>query len=129
MNLIIILIILFAFWCMCNYITILFVNKYGESNEVSISAYKYRKNIMFDILALIFFFIFDINFIKWIGIIYYVIISIIEGILLVVSIITGLDEDIKNKKVDRVLWSLVLVKLLNELSSIIMIVALFEILN
>lgn len=129
MNSIIVLIILFVSWCVCNYVVILFVNKYGEQNELTLSAWKYRKTMMFDILSLIFLFIFHVNFLIWIAIIYYILISIIEGILIIIGLTTGIEEDIKNKKLDEDLWSLMVTKILNEIASILMIITLFGILK
>ncbi len=123
------IIILFIFWYICNNILEKALEQYNELNEYTIALVKYRKTIMFDIIALIFFFIFDINFLLWIGIVYYIIISILEGILLVISLITGLDEDIKTKQIDKDLWLIFTSKLLNEISSIIMIFTLSTLLH
>lgn len=123
------LIILFLiFWCICNYI----VKKFLDDNmqeEFVVSAVKYRKTIMFNILALIFLIFMDIDFLTWIGIIYYVIISILEGIMLVISIITNLDYYIKEKIFETHMWLLVLVKTLNEIVSIFMLFELFSLLK
>lgn len=121
MEVIIYIVIYFIFWFICNYIAQIFLQDDSLSEEFLISAVKYRKTIMFNIFGLIFFMIFDINFLLWIGIIYYVIISILEGIMLVISIITNLDYYLKEKIFEKELWYLVLAKTLNEVVSISMI--------
>ena len=113
------IIILFIFWYICNNILEKALEQYNELNEYTIALVKYRKTIMFDIIA----------FLLWIGIVYYIIISILEGILLVISLITGLDEDIKTKQIDKDLWLIFTSKLLNEISSIIMIFTLSTLLH
>lgn len=127
LNYFLIIIIFLIFWLICNYITRNLLK--ANLDDLAIGVVKYRKTIMFNILAMTFFFLLDFNFLLWIGIIYYIIISILEGILLVVSIVTGLDEDIKNRCFDINLWKVVLTKLLNELTSIGSIFFLFSLLN
>lgn len=122
-----IIILFLVFWLICNYITNNLLK--ANLNELAVGAVKYRKTIMFDIFAITFFFLLDFNFLLWIGICYYIMISILEGILLMISIITGLDDDIKNKHFDTDLWKVVLAKLLNEVSSIVSIIFLFSLLN
>ena len=103
--------------------------KYNELNEFVMSCVKYRKTIMFDIILMIVFYIFNINFITWIGIVYYIIISIAEGILTVIAFISGIDDDINGKKLDKEAWALFIPKMLNEISSVFMIFFLFSILK
>lgn len=123
------LIILFLiFWCICNYIVKKFLD-YNIQEEFMVSAVKYRKTIMFNILALIFLIFMDIDFLTWIGIVYYIIISILEGIMLAISIITNLDYYIKEKIFETHMWLLVLVKTLNEIVSIFILFELFSLLK
>lgn len=124
---ILMIIILFIFWLICNYILKRFLVRYQDLNDYTVSALKYRRTIMFDILALIFIFIFNFKFIKWIAIAYYIIIAILEGILLIIAFITGIDNDIKNRQIDTDLWVLLLSKFLNEVSNLIMIFMSFKI--
>lgn len=84
---------------------------------------------MFDIIALLFFIIFDINFLLWLGIIYYVIIAILEGIMLVISVITNLDYYMKEKIFEKEMWLIVLAKTLNEIVSVSMIFILSSLLK
>lgn len=84
---------------------------------------------MFDIIALLFFIIFDINFLLWLGIIYYVIIAILEGIMLVISVITNLDYYMKEKIFEKEMWLIVLAKTLNEIVSVLMIFILSSLLK
>ena len=84
---------------------------------------------MFDIIVLIILTLFNIKFLIWLAIIYYIIIGIFEGILLIIAFVTGLDNDLKNKKIDKDLWIIFIAKFLNEISSIIMIFTLISILN
>ena len=121
MRMIICILIFFIFWIICNCIVKRMLQDGSLSEEFIISAVKYRKTIMFDIIALIFFIIFNVNFLLWLGIIYYVIISILEGIMLVISVITNLDYYLKEKMFEKELWYLVLAKTLNEITSISMI--------
>ena len=122
------IILFFIFWCVCNYIVKYFFNN-NANDDFVMSAVKYRKTIMFFILALVFFIFFNINFLTWIGIIYYIIISILEGIMLVISLITNLDYYIKEKIFETKMWLLVLMKTLNEVSSILMVIILFSLLK
>ena len=128
MEKVLLIVLFFIFWCICNYIVKYFLNNNAEDSFV-ISAVRYRKTIMFSILALVFFIFFDINFLTWIGIIYYIIISILEGIMLVISVITNLDYYIKERIFETKMWLLVLAKTLNEVSSILMTVTLFSLLK
>lgn len=129
MEIIIYILIVFIFWIICNFIVREILNINPLAEEFIISAVKYRKTIMFDIIALIFFIIFDVNFLIWLGIIYYVIISILEGIMLVISIITNLDYYLKEKIFEKELWLLVLEKTLSEIVSISMIFILSSLLK
>lgn len=122
-------IVLFIFWILCNIILKSFLNKYQTLEELGLAVLKCRKNIMFDIISLAFFVFFDLNFFTWIGIIYYGIMIIIEGILLVIALITGIDEDLKNKTLNKDLWLILLANSLNEISSILILRVLFLILN
>lgn len=123
------IVIFFIFWLVCNQITKNLLNQ-GEE-DLAIAAMRYRKTIMYSIFIsiILFFFNFNFNFFTWIGIIYYIIISILEAILLIISFITGIDEDIKNKYINVELWKVTFTKLLNEITSIIMIFFLFSLLN
>lgn len=120
--------IFFIFWLICNVIVrkTLYDNM---SDELVVAAVKYRKTIMFDIIAIFLFIIFDFNFFLWLGIAYYIIMVILEGILLIISIFTNLDYYIKEKIFETNMWLLVLAKLLNEIATIMMIFALFSLLN
>lgn len=122
-------ILLFIFWLICNFILKEFLNKYQCLNELVEASLKCRKNIMFDIFALAFLVIFDLNFFIWLGIIYYGIMTIIEGILLVIALITGIDDDLKNKRLNKDLWLMFFANLLSEFSSILILRVLFLILN
>lgn len=122
-------IILFIFWILCNIILKYFLNKYNTLDELGLAVLKRRKNIIFDIFSLVFFVIFDLNFFTWLGIIYYGIMAIIEGILLVIALITGIDKDLKNKTLNKDLWLILLANLLSEISSILILRVLFLILN
>lgn len=122
-----VIVILFIFGLICNYITVNLLNE--NLQDLAIGAVKYRKTIMFDIAVCMVLFIFTFKFLLWIGIVYYIIIAILEGILLIISVVTGLDEDIKNKQFDTDLWKVTLTKFLNEVSSIIVIFFLFSLLN
>lgn len=124
---ILMIIVLFIFWLICNYILKKLLAKYQDLNDYTISILKGRKILMFDIIVLIFLFIFNFSFIKWIAIAYYIIIAIIEGIFLIMEFITGIDYDIKNKQIDTDLWLLFLSNLLTELANLIMIFMLFTI--
>lgn len=128
MEKILLIILFFIFWCICNYIVKIFLNN-NLTDDFVLSAVKYRKTLMFNILALIFFTLFNINFLIWIGIIYYIIVSILEGIILIISIITNLDYYIKEKVFETHMWLLILVKMLNEITHIIMLITLFSMLN
>ena len=121
MGIIVYILIFFIFWVICNCIAERISHNSSLSEEFIISAIKYKKAIMFDIIALIFFIIVDVNFLLWLGIIYYVIISILEGIMLVISIITNLDYYFKERIFEKELWTLVLAKTLNEIISVSMI--------
>ena len=123
------IIVLFIFWIINNSILKEILEKYQDMNDFTFSILNYRKTIMFDIIVLIFFIIFNVNFLIWIAIAYYVIIGILEGILLVISFFTSLDADIKNKNIDTDLWSIFIAKLLNEISTIIMIFILIPMIN
>ena len=122
-----VVVILFIFWLICNYITDNLLKK--NSQDLAIGAVRYRKTIMFDIAVCIILFILNFDFLLWIGISYYIIITILEGIFLTISVISGLDEDIKNKQFDIDLWKVTFAKFLNEISSIVMIFFLFSLLN
>lgn len=121
MEMIVYILIFFIFWIICNCIVERMSRDDSLSEEFIISAIKYRNAIMFDIVVLIFFIIFDVNFLLWLGIIYYVIISILEGIMLVISIITNLDYYLKERIFEKELWILVLAKTLNKIISVSMI--------
>lgn len=127
MEKILLIILFFIFWCICNYIVKIFLNN-NLADDFVLSAVKYRKTLMFNILALIFFMLFDMKFLIWIGIIYYIIVSILEGIMLVISVITNLDYYIKEKVFETHMWLLVLAKMLNEIAHITMAITLFSIL-
>lgn len=120
--------IFFIFWLICNVIVrkTLYDNM---SDKLVVVATKYRKTIMFDIIVIFIFIIFNFNFLLWLGIAYYIIIAILEGILLIISIFTNLDYYIKEKIFETNMWLLVLTKLLNEIATIMMIFALFSLLN
>ena len=122
------IIILFIFWLIVNYILKQTINRHkivieiiGELDEYTASILNYRKSIMFDIIVLIILTLFNIKFLIWPAIIYYIIIGILEGILLIIAFISGLDNDLKNKKLDKDLWTIFIAKFLNEISTIIMI--------
>ena len=130
------IIILFIFWIIVNYILKQAINRHKivieiirELDEYTASILNYRKSIMFDIIVLIILTLFNIKFLIWLAIIYYIIIGIFEGILLIIAFVTGLDNDLKNKKIDKDLWIIFIAKFLNEISSIIMIFTLISILN
>lgn len=129
MRMIVYILIFFIFWIICNYIIEKMSRDGSLSEEFIISAVKYRKTIMFDIIALLFFIIFDINFLLWLGIIYYVIIAILEGIMLVISVITNLDYYMKEKIFEKEMWLIVLAKTLNEIVSVSMIFILSSLLK
>ena len=129
MEMIVYILIFLFFWIICNCIVKRMLQDGSLAEEFIISAMKYRNAIMFDIIALIFFIIFDVNFLLWLGIIYYVIISILEGIMLVISIITNLDYYLKERIFEKELWILVLAKTLNEIISISMIFILSSLLK
>lgn len=129
MEIIVYILIFFIFWIICNYIVERMLQDSSLVEEYIISAVKYRKAIMFDIIALIFFIIFNVNFLLWLGIIYYVIISILEGIMLIISIITNLDYYLKERIFEKELWILVLAKTLNEIISVSMIFILSSLLT
>lgn len=120
--------IFFIFWLICNVIVrkTLYDNM---SDKLVVVATKYRKTIMFDIIVIFIFIIFNFNFLLWLGIAYYIIVAILEGILLIISIFTNLDYYIKEKIFETNMWLLVLAKLLNEIATIMMIFALFSLLN
>ena len=126
MEFIISIVLLFILWLICNYILKILLNKYLELNDYTIAALEYRKTIMFDIFVLIFIFIFNFKIIRYIAVLYYVIIVLIEGILIIIATVSGLEDDIKNKKIEKNLWLLLSSKFLNEIASIIMILALFN---
>ena len=129
MEMIVYILIFFIFWIICNCIVERMSRDDSLSEEFIISAIKYRNAIMFDIVVLIFFIIFDVNFLLWLGIIYYVIISILEGIMLVISIITNLDYYLKERIFEKELWILVLAKTLNKIISVSMIFILSSLLK
>ena len=129
MEMIVYILIFFIFWIICNCIVERMSRDDSLSEEFITSAIKYRNAIMFDIIVLIFFIIFDVNFLLWLGIIYYVIISILEGIMLVISIITNLDYYLKERIFEKELWILVLAKTLNEIISVSMIFILSSLLK
>lgn len=116
------IILLLIFWLITNYI----FNKYKTLNDFSITILKSRKTIMFNMIVLVFFILFNIKILVWIAIIYYIIIGILSGILLIISFITGLDENIKNKNIDTDFWNMCIVNFLNEFSNIIMIFTLIS---
>lgn len=129
MRILVYILVFFIFWIICNCIVERMSRDGFLSEEFIISAMKYRNAIMFDIIALIFFIIFNVNFLLWLGIIYYVIISILEGIMLVISIITNLDYYLKEKIFEKELWILILAKVLNEIISVSMIFILYSLLK
>ncbi len=61
MRMIVYILIFFIFWIICNYIIEKMSRDGSLSEEFIISAVKYRKTIMFDIIALLFFIIIEIN--------------------------------------------------------------------
>lgn len=128
MDNIIYVIIIFIFWVICNTIVrkLLLENAY---QEIIISAIKYRKTLIFDIIAIIIFTFLDMTFFTWIGIIYYILISIIEGSLLIISLITNLDFYFKEHIFEKEMWLLVLSKLLNEIASVMAVISLFSLLK
>lgn len=128
MEKILLIILFFIFWFIWNYTVKIFLSN-NLTDDFVLSAIKYRKTLMFNILTLIFFMLFDINFLTWIGIVYYIIISILEGVMLVISVITNLDYYIKKKEFETHMWLLVLAKTLNEITHIIMTITLFSMLN
>ena len=123
------IIILFILWLINNTILRTALKKYQELNDYTTPLLKNRKTIMFDIILLIFFIVFDINFLLWIGIIYFIIISIVLGLLLIISLITGIDSDLKNRTVDKDVWTMFFSNCLNVISSIIMIFTLLSLLT
>ena len=129
MEIIIPIVALLLLWCICNAIVSNMLKKYGELNDYISSLLQYRKTIMFDILSLIFLVIFNIKLFLWIAIIYTIIMIIFEGILIIIALITGIDDDIKTKQVDKDLWLIFTCKFLNEIASIIMLFTIFSLLN
>ena len=125
---IIYVLIIFIFWLICNTI----VRKLIKENlyqEVIISSVKYRKTLFFDVVAIVIFTFLNITFLTWIGIIYYILISIIEGIMLVIALVTNLDFYFKEHIFEKEMWLLVIVKFLNETASIIVALSLFSLLE
>lgn len=125
---IIYVLIIFIFWLICNTI----VRKLIKENlyqEVIISSVKYRKTLFFDVVAIVIFTFLNIAFLNWIGIIYYILISIIEGIMLVIALVTNLDFYFKEHIFEKEMWLLVIVKFLNETASIIVALSLFSLLE
>ena len=125
---IIYVLIIFIFWLICNTI----VRKLIKENlyqEVIISSVKYRKTLFFDVVAIVIFTFLNITFLTWIGIIYYILISIIEGIMLVIALVTNLDFYFKEHIFEKEMWLLVIAKFLNETASIIVTLSLFSLLE
>ena len=125
-QIIFVIIILFILWIICNSILKNLLNKCREFNEMINAALNYRKSIMFDILVLLCVFIFDVNIIRYIAIIYYIVIALFEGILIIISCVSGIKDDVTNNCIDKDLWILLFSKVLNELASIIMIIELLS---
>ena len=125
---IIYVLIIFIFWLICNTIVRKLI-KENSYQEVIISSVKYRKTLFFDIVAIVIFTFLNIAFLNWIGIIYYILISIIEGIMLVIALVTNLDFYFKEHIFEKEMWLLVIVKFLNETASIIVALSLFSLLE
>ena len=125
---IIYVLIIFIFWLICNTIVSKLI-KENSCQEVIISSVKYRKTLFFDIVAIVIFTFLNIAFLTWIGIIYYILISIIEGIMLVIALVTNLDFYFKEHIFEKEMWLLVIVKFLNETASIIVALSLFSLLE
>ena len=125
---IIYVLIIFIFWLICNTIVRKLI-KENSYQEVIISSVKYRKTLFFDIVAIVIFTFLNIAFLNWIGIIYYILISIIEGIMLVIALVTNLDFYFKEHIFEKEMWLLVIVKFLNETASIIVDFSLFSLLE
>ena len=125
---IIYVLIIFIFWLICNTIVRKLI-KENSYQEVIISSVKYRKTLFFDIVAIVIFTFLNIAFLTWIGIIYYILISIIEGIMLVIALVTNLDFYFKEHIFEKEMWLLVIVKFLNETASIIVALSLFSLLE
>lgn len=120
-------IIMLLLWILNIFITKILLKKYWEFEEIIIASTKNTKCIIFDIVALLFILWIDVEFIKWIAIIYYIIIIILSGILLIISVVTGIDEDFKNKKIDMLCWTLCSSNILREISNITILITLFYI--
>ena len=121
------IIVLFILWTIANCIVKIFIKKYYNLNDLVTATLKNRKTIMFDIISLIIIYILKFKFLIWITIIYYIVITILEAILIIISFITGFIEDYQKKVINKAIWILLLSNFINEISNIIMLYALFEI--
>lgn len=130
-NIIIQALILFIFWIIVNEILKNLLNKCQNNDQeyeikiaiadLSLATLSYRKTIMFDIIVLFILCFFDVEFLFIVAIIYYVVIAITGGILIVNALTTELNLP-SNKVIIKELWCVFLAKVLNEISDIIMII-------
>ncbi len=109
---IITLIILIICWIICNYLVKKYLLTYQEVNEVIENTIKTRKIIFFDIIFLLFANFMKVNFITWIGMIYYFCISFLMLGVLFLSILEILMPGTDNKR-NKDLWRLFLVNMIN----------------
>lgn len=119
---IVFIVILFSFWLICNYLLKIIMSQYHEINDFVKSALFYRKTIMFNIFSLLFLYIFDVKFFKYIAIVYYIVIILTEGILIAIAVISGLKDKTMNHTTNKSLWTLTISKVLNEIASILMLI-------
>lgn len=131
-NLLIFILIMFLCWIICNIILRKIFMNWKEHNAIVESALNYRKNIMFDMIVLLFLYSIDFNFLTWGGIVFYFIVAITEAILICVSIFAPVEnpeETYLDELIEKNMNLLRISKILNEVVTVIMLIELFSILN
>lgn len=146
MNVWLTILFLIAFWAICNMILKTILKKTNMLDEFSKHALNNRKNIAFDIIILLVLAFLNLKIFNWIAIVYFIIMFIVCGVLLLTSIfheipynkkiikqsdIPGCGEEIQReilryKKIYNILLWLVFSNFINELSNILMVVFIFN---
>ena len=123
------ILVIFIFWLIVNIIlnTLLTRSQNSEIFEIkftleefALSVLRYRKTIMFNIITILVLHFFKVNFLYWAAIVYYIVIAITQGILIISSLTTELTRP-ENKIIINNLWLVFISKVFDELSNIITI--------
>ena len=106
------ILILFSCWLVCNYLVKKYLLIYGEINEVIKITVKTRKTIFFDIIFFIFLYFMRVNFLTWVGMMYYIVISVLMYGVLFLSVLEIFKPGSGNKS-NKDLWRIFLVNIIN----------------